>query len=244
MPRSRRLLAAIGLPVWVLAGFGTSVGVTIGIMWLATAAGLDLRSLNETVLSTVIAAFTYLLTLVIVIGVPYILKRQTTRQHLGLRRLPNWMDILLAPAGFVVYLLCSGIIVTLVTQLVPGFDGTQAQEVGFTNLAETYQYILAFATLVVIAPIAEEALFRGYLYGKLRGVVSIWLAVLLTSVVFGVVHGQWNVGIDVFVLSVVMCILREMTGNIWAGVLVHMIKNGLAFYLLFINPTLLNTIGG
>jgi membrane protease YdiL (CAAX protease family) len=244
MSRGRRWLAALGLLLWVLAGFGISVGLTIGLMWLATVAGIDLGSLNENVLSTVIAAFTYVLTLVIVIGVPYGLNRRTTRPDLGLTRLPNWMDILLAPAGFIIYLLASGIIVTLVAELVPGFDTNEAQEVGFTNLTYTYQYILAFITLVVVAPIAEEVLFRGYLYGKLRRVVSMWLAILLTSVVFGVVHGQWNVGIDVFVLSIVMCGLREMTGNIWAGILLHMMKNGLAFYLLFINPSLLNTIGG
>jgi membrane protease YdiL (CAAX protease family) len=54
--------------------------------------------------------------------------------------------------------------------------------------------------------------------------------------VFGAVHGQWNVAIDVFSLSLIMCGLREITGNIWAGALLHMLKNGLAFYILFINP--------
>jgi hypothetical protein len=72
----------------------------------------------------------------------------------------------------------------------------------------------------------------------------VWAAIIITSLLFGAVHGQWNVAIDVFVLSLVLCSLREVTGNIWAGVLLHMLKNGLAFYLLFINPSLLHTIGG
>jgi len=41
-----------------------------------------------------------------------------------------------------------------------------------------------------------------------------------------------------------MIALREVTGSIWAGTLLHMLKNGIAFYFLFVNPTLLNTIGG
>jgi membrane protease YdiL (CAAX protease family) len=53
-----------------------------------------------------------------------------------------------------------------------------------------------------------------------------------------------NVALDVFILSIVMCGLREMTGSIWAGVVLHMMKNGLAFYLLFINTALLSTMGG
>lgn len=240
----RRVFTAIGLPLWVLAGFGLAIGVTVALMWLISTSGIQLEQLNEVVFSTFVAALTYLVALAIVIGVPYFWKRRTSRKDLGLDRLPRWLDIMLAPAGFIVYLIGSGVVVGLVTQLVPGFDGDQAQELGFTNLSQSYQYVLAFATLVIVAPVAEEVLFRGYLYGKLRRIVPIWVAILVTSILFGVVHGQWNVGLDVFVLSLVMCSLREITGGIWTGILLHMIKNGLAFYLLFINPTLLHTIGG
>jgi membrane protease YdiL (CAAX protease family) len=93
--------------------------------------------------------------------------------------------------------------------------------------------------LVVIAPFAEEILFRGYLYGKLRKSIPTWLAMVVTSALFGAIHAQWNVGVDVFVLSMVACSLREVTGGIWAGILLHMLKNGLAFYILFINPSFL-----
>jgi membrane protease YdiL (CAAX protease family) len=93
---------------------------------------------------------------------------------------------------------------------------------------------MAFIALVIIAPIAEEVLFRGYLYGKLRSHASVLVATLLTSALFGAVHMQWNVAIDTFILSLAMCYLRELTGTIWAGTLVHMIKNGLAFTLIFI----------
>ena len=47
-------------------------------------------------------------------------------------------------------------------------------------------------------------------------------------------HFQWNVGVNVFALSVVLCALREITGTIYAGILTHMIKNGVAFYLLYL----------
>jgi membrane protease YdiL (CAAX protease family) len=98
--------------------------------------------------------------------------------------------------------------------------------------------MLAFVTLVVLAPIAEETLFRGYLYGKLKGHVPAIIAAIATSLLFGVAHMQWNVGIDVFILSLVLCGLRSLTGSIWSGILVHMIKNAIAFYFLFINPIL------
>ena len=39
---------------------------------------------------------------------------------------------------------------------------------------------------------------------------------------------------NVFALSVALCVLREITGTIYAGILTHMIKNGVAFYLLYV----------
>ena len=60
------------------------------------------------------------------------------------------------------------------------------------------------------------------------------LAIFLTSILFAVLHGQLNVGITVFVLSVVLCGLREITGTIWSGMLLHILSNGIAFYILYI----------
>jgi membrane protease YdiL (CAAX protease family) len=235
----RRWLLVVALPLWVLISF---IGVNIfvfGVLMSLSRAGV-LIGANEAVINTVGAACVYVLTLTVVMGIPWLVRRRTTtKTDVGLSRMPSWQDIVLAPAGFLLYLLASGVTVYLAGRLMPWFDGMQTQQVGFDNLTQQYEFMLAFITLVVIAPIAEEMLFRGYLYGKLRKTIPVWGAILITSVLFGVVHGQWNVGIDVFVLSVMACILREVTGSIWAGILLHMIKNGLAFYILFINTSFL-----
>lgn len=243
--RHRRYGKAAMWTLWVLASFILSQLILTALIYALSWMGVDFVMIESTTFNFIVAALSYAISLVIAISGPWIIKKhRITMADLGLSRLPSWMDIALAPAGFVVYLLASATLVYVVTQLVPGFNADQTQEVGFENISQRYEYILAFVTLVVIAPIAEETLFRGFLYGKLRKTVPLWLAIVVTSAIFGAVHGQWNVGVDVFVLSVVMCSLREVTGSIWAGILLHMIKNGLAFYLLFINPSILHTIGG
>lgn len=244
-PRRLNWRLLIALPLWVLIGFGVSQALLLGLVRALVALHVPLDLLNPAVLNTAAAAFVYVLSIGIVVGVPWLVKKyRTTKEDVGLTRLPSWMDILLAPAGFAVYFLCSAVLVYAVGALFPGFNVNEAQSTGFSGISRSYEYMLAFATLVVIAPIAEEALFRGYLYGKLRKIIPVWVAIPLVSAIFGFVHGQWNVAIDVFALSVILCILREITGSIWAGILLHMLKNGLAFYLLFINPVLLRTIGG
>ncbi|HJP81403.1 MAG TPA: type II CAAX endopeptidase family protein [Candidatus Saccharimonadales bacterium] len=230
---------AILLLLWAL--FAVLVGQIIAELgvYLGSLAGISLP-LNPAVGLTILSSVAYLLTLLILIGVPWILKkRATTRKQLGFTGLPTWLDLGLGPAGYVIYAIIGNIVIKLIAALIPGFDDAQAQDIGFQNLSMQYEYIFAFITLVVVAPVAEEVVFRGYLYGRLRGHLPLWVAMVATSALFGLAHFQWNIAIDVFVLSMVACSLREVTGSIWAGILLHMIKNGIAFYFLFINPSFL-----
>jgi len=235
---------ALGLLLWVFIGFFAAQFLLIGAIDCLKAIGFSFASANQNVLNSILAALIYIFTIAIVIGLPWLVKKYpTTKEEIGLTRLPTWMDIGLAPAGFIVYFLGSMLFLYVCSLIFPWLNLNQAQETGFGGVFHNYELILVFFTLVVLAPFAEETLFRGYLYGKLRQRVPVWVAILFTSALFGVIHGQWNVGLDVFILSVVMCVLREVTGSIWAGMLVHMIKNGIAFYIIFIFPLLSVTMG-
>jgi membrane protease YdiL (CAAX protease family) len=240
-----RLLKASMVVGWVFVSFVAAQLLLKGILLVLRAAGVSLVFIDSTVLSTIIASVIYIVTLVFAIGIPRLVKKQrTSLQGLGLSRLPVWSDIFLAPAGLVVYFILSVLIMMIARAIFPGFDASQVQDTGFTNLNYNYEYAFAFLTLVVIAPIAEETIFRGYLFGRLKKYVPLWLAIVITSMLFGAVHGAWNLALDTFALSVVLCVLRESTNSLWASILLHMTKNGIAFYLLFINPILLHTLGG
>ena len=121
-----------------------------------------------------------------------------------------------------------------VLTIFPWFNATETQELGYSTQIVGLDRVVAFLALVVIAPFFEELVFRGWLYGKLKKYNSVPIAILLVSLLFGILHGQLNVGITVGVMSVIMCIERELTGTIYAGILTHMLKNGIAFCLLFL----------
>jgi membrane protease YdiL (CAAX protease family) len=243
--RSRKWLLVV-LPLWVLIGFTLAQALLLALLVLLGHFGVSFVGTDEVILNAVFAAAVYVFSLGIVVGLPLLFKRgRVSKQEFGLQRLPSWLDLGLAPAGFVVYMISSVLLVAAATALVPSINLEQVQETGFENIGHRYEYLIAFVTLVVVAPLAEEILFRGYLYGKLRKLaVPVWIVILVVSLLFAAVHGQWNVALDVFALSIVLCVLREMTGSIWAGILLHMIKNSVAFYFLFINPDILRTIGG
>ncbi len=196
---------------------------------------------------------TYIIALVMVLILPLVLVRrirlrtQRSQQNLAhleqdLRLSPtemgvstplNLTDIGLAPVGYITYLILGSLCLQLM-QLFPWFDAAEPQDVGFTVLAPGFDRIVAMLALVFLAPIAEELVMRGWLYGKLRAKLQPFVAALLVSLLFGVLHGQWNVGVSVFCLSLVLCLLREITGSIWSGILLHMLNNGVSFYLLYI----------
>lgn len=235
------------LPAWVFISFVIAQAIVIGLVYLLSVFKISLESLNESVVETLFAALMYVLMLAFAVGVPWLIKRKrVSQEEIGLTRLPTWTDILITPAGLIVYVIMSSILILVATQLLsllPWIDINQVQDVGFKHLNQRYEYILAFTTLVIIAPIAEEILFRGFLFGKLLKYVPVWVAILMTSALFGAIHGQWYLAIDTFVLSVILCLLRLSTGNIWASILLHMAKNGIAYYILFINPLILTTLG-
>lgn len=239
----RPWVLAIVLPLWVAGSFILASVFINFLLDFLVFIGVSFSGINAIIFNTSAAVVVYGLTLLIAVMLPKLLFKSaiTTRGDIGLQRLPNWKDIFVTPVGFIAYFILSAILTALATSF-SWFDIDQAQNTGFSGVSFGYEYVLAFFALVVLAPVAEEILFRGYLFGKLKNYVPVWFAILLTSVLFGVAHGAWNVGIDTFALSVVLCILREVTGSLWPSILLHSLKNGLAYYLLFINPVILHTL--
>ena len=210
-------------------------------------------SVNTPLLQTIYAILCYIISLSIILFVPKKVNKKwgTTLESLGLVELPTWTDLGLAPVGFFLYLILANLLVALFS-FFPWFSATESQDVGYNSAMFGSDRLLALTSLVIIAPIVEEIIFRGFLYGKLKKILvkakttrvgkslrlqnllKTILAVLITSLLFAAMHRQWNIGVNVFALSVVLCLFREITGTIYAGMIVHMLKNAIAFYLLYV----------
>lgn len=156
-----------------------------------------------------------------------------TRDELGLTDSPTLTDIGLAPVGYVVYAIFANIL-TAIFSIFSWFNAEEAQDIGFAYFITTTDRVFAMTAVVLIAPIAEEIIMRGWLYGKLRSRTGIIVALVITSLTFAILHGQWNVAVVTFALSAVLCGLREITGTIWSGIILHTLVNGIAFYLRYI----------
>lgn len=91
---------------------------------------------------------------------------------------------------------------------------------------------LSFASSVVVAPVIEELMFRGIIFAGLAKQYPLWLAAIVSSLAFAVLHGQVNVGIYTFVFGLILSWLYFRSGSLYPGILAHFINNLIAFWLL------------
>jgi membrane protease YdiL (CAAX protease family) len=95
----------------------------------------------------------------------------------------------------------------------------------------TAAMVYAAAFVCVLAPIAEEFFFRGFLWGVLRRWRGPWVAAVLTSLLFGMVHAGSAPLEDLIPLAFfgfVLSMIRWRTGSLYPGMALHSINNALA----------------
>ncbi len=233
----------LGSPVRIIL---SAFGIFIVSQFLAAflvEAGLHVLNTRQSIDQSASAQFLYILlaegaSIATVLGL--VRRHGLSWSAIGLGRKITWRDIKLAVAGFFAFYGLVVIASVLLTLLIPSFDINQTQDVGFNYLSTPLDQIIALIALVLLPPIGEEILMRGYLYSGLRMRMRFWSALLITSLLFGAAHLSssvngtlWAAGVDTFVLSVVLVYLRERTGALYAPIMVHGLNNLVAFFAHF-----------
>ena len=90
-------------------------------------------------------------------------------------------------------------------------------------------------TIVLLAPVFEELLFRGFLYRALRDLLTPGGAMVASALVFALIHLQPGNLLPLAALGFVLAWLYERSGTLWAPILVHATWNlGGVLYALLI----------
>lgn len=243
-PKTASWTAPFGLIAVVISFFGAQVVGGLALYQYGLARGWNIDYINNWLQNSVPAQFVYLLISesLVLLGI-YAAMRflRWTRRTIGLTR-PRLKNLFMGAVAVVPYFALYLLIVAVVSKLFPSLNVDQKQEIGFNDVVGTGQMIMTFVSLVVIPPIVEEIAMRGFFYSAMRNWLPKITAALVVSLVFGAAHlaegGEagplWIGAIDTFTLSMVLVYLREKTGNLWAGMTLHALKNGIAFVLIFV----------
>ena len=101
-------------------------------------------------------------------------------------------------------------------------------------------YLFLFLAVVIIAPIGEEILFRGFLQRFLeKHWKDITKAVLVTSLFFALIHFNPYWTIQIYILGIFLGYLSWKTKSVIPSILLHGLNNGTAFILSLFDKTLI-----
>ena len=93
-----------------------------------------------------------------------------------------------------------------------------------------------FLAAAVLAPIAEEIYFRGYVFRAYVAQKGPLQAYLFSSVLFAVVHLNWQAFVPIFVVGLFLGFLYQRTGSVLPGIIAHAFNNAVAFTVLYFAP--------
>jgi membrane protease YdiL (CAAX protease family) len=242
-----------GLPWGPFAAIAVTMLAFVGAQFLSTillvvaigATGVGSSDIEDW-LRTVTGQFVFVLLsdIFILLGLwLFLRRRKASFKLLGFTRAPAWKDAVYTLLGALAYfaiLYATFIFLHFYTQI----DLEQQQELGFEGLALSSEKLMALTALVLLPPIVEEIVFRGFLFTGLRKKLRFAWAAVIVSLLFAAPHLLassegllWVAGVDTFMLSLVLCYLREKTGGLWAPIAVHALKNGIAFIFLLSSAT-------
>lgn len=142
---------------------------------------------------------------------------------------------------FLLYLFVTWLTTVAVSNVLPKIDVNMEQDIGFKG-ASGWQLLPVFLGLCVAVPIGEELMFRGLLFRGLKKYLQFLPAAVITSMLFGIAHLEfiggkplnWAAAVDTTILSIFLIKVYERTGKITAPIMLHALKNSLAFVFLFV----------
>ncbi|QQL45654.1 CPBP family intramembrane glutamic endopeptidase [Sulfuriroseicoccus oceanibius] len=108
-----------------------------------------------------------------------------------------------------------------------GVPKEQSMVTFFKESGSTSARLAVIASACIAAPLAEEFIFRGYIYPVLKRFTEPVFAAIITSVVFAIIHNNLT-GIPVLaLLSLILVFSYERSGSLWLPISIHAAFNSI-----------------
>lgn len=153
------------------------------------------------------------------------IRRIRWREVFGLDRLGpgavvSYAGLLLALAW---PLITASVVLSRLLLAAGGSDDDSSQElVRFLETSDSHvARWVVIASAVVAAPVLEEFIFRGILYGVVRRYAGITVGILFNAVLFAAIHAHLPSFGGLFALAVCLTLAYEWTGSIFVPITMH-----------------------
>lgn len=110
-----------------------------------------------------------------------------------------------------------------------------AEEAAFIKIDSLHKYIISLFMIGLLPAIFEETYFRGGLQNLLtRWFRGPWIAIIITSIIFSMIHLSYYGFLVRFGLGVILGLLFHYSKNLWLPILFHLLFNGLQVTVMYI----------
>ena len=222
-PRAQRfptwgdMLAVVG--IYLLATVASSI-----VMAIIAAVSGGAGSLAERMSSGPMSALSYALSMTLTI-VGVLIYRKLRRGKGKMFRLSmRGFNPMLILWGFVLVLI-TGIVIEPVLNLFPESFLDLLNQMGANG---GWSVLM----LAVLAPVMEEVLFRGILLDAVREKYSSGRAIVVSALMFGVIHIIPQQVVNAFVIGLILGFIYVRTDSLWPVIIIHALNNAMAYVIM------------
>ncbi len=228
------------IAVFVFAIFASGLMIGAGVALVALSRGAAPQEfLKQADVQTMVLALQQVMLFALLFGYLFARVRvfagQPFWQTIGWRRVPPPGSS--QPAAYVLSAL-GGAVLAVVVQMASLLykPETPPPIEQFFRTRESIFIMMGLA--VVLAPVFEETIFRGFLYPVLARTFGVLGGVLLTGTLFGLMHALqlwgawWQLGLLILV-GIVFTMIRARTGSVTPAYFAHLGYNGILFAYLY-----------
>lgn len=123
--------------------------------------------------------------------------------------------ILVMGAGFAQF-------ANMFVNMIGSFLNAEEYQETMSQLTDGKSMFFLIVCMGIIAPLAEEIVFRWLIYLRLRDYMRSGEAIVISGLFFGIYHGNLVQGVYASILGCLFAYFLEQTGSLWTSVLLHM----------------------
>lgn len=219
------------IPVLVLLlplSYGVQYVTVAAVKWVLGPVALNTRRPIEALVADITAYGVLFLLVLLLVKV----RRHASLAALGIRR-AQWRWLVAALPFIVLAFLLESITGLLSQSLFPQTPANQCVDIRNAFQGALWMAIIGVA---IVAPVVEEIVFRGMVFGWLRGRLPLVWAVVISAALFSLEHIgflQVTLFLPIFSTGIVLAILYHHARSVWPTVLVHGSFNLIATLVLF-----------
>ena len=206
-------------------------GAIAAVKQLSSSGSIDYGTIVGTLYDTVTSGTTIIVLIsnictILALVVFFALRKKNLLDEVGATPIPGATYLPLSIAG-----MSLAVLVIIILNMLPISEEAFAEYTESTSVIDSSGFISMVST-VIFAPIAEEMIFRGLVYTRLKRAMPKWIAAVLQAALFGVLHGQILWIAYAFAVGLILAAYFESTGSLFANITVHICFNLMGGYIL------------